>query len=286
MAWARGIFAQAGCPDVAAALGPSDAPKGPRLALYAIRVGVPGRSNDAQGTALVGPPELPRDMPAGMPPAWVEYTRVLQLGLDLAFGGQRAPAGARARLPPMVEEMPAPLAAWYRERAAETDQWTWTGEGSLVGRPPSLTWRASGTLKVHYIAALEGAGVETVPLLAALSGALSLQSSFVVESVPLPVDPLLVSFTEALAKFVDAALAAELRAAVIGLGGRSRTVVSVMPHNDLSLHEAIGIFERQGRLFSPHIQLAMFVPVGATALFAPASAPTYAARARRQGDPE
>lgn len=285
--WAQGIFAQAGCPDVGVALAPTDPPVGPRLGIYPIRVGVPGRSVDAQGTALVGPPELARDMPAGMPPTWLEYARVLQAALDFGLGGsQRPPPGARPRTPPIVEEMPAQLADWYRRQAEESDQWTWSGDGTLVGRPPSLTWRATSTLKVQYVAALEGGGAEIVPLLAALSTAVALQSSFSVDCAPLPVDPLLVTFSEALARSVDSKLGAELRAAVVGLGEKSRTLVSVMPNTDLSLIEAIRYFERQGRLFSPHVQLAMFVPVGATALFAPAASPAFAMRPRRQGDAE
>jgi hypothetical protein len=149
--------------------------------------------------------------------------------------------------------------------------------GRRGARAPTITWRPGAPLKIQYLATLEGAGAETVPLLSVMSSSFYLQSSFTVETPSLPVDPLLVSFAEALAQASPEPVAAELRATVTALQAPVRALVSVMPNAELTFLEASRWFDGHGRPYSPHLQFAVFVPVGSTALFSPTAAPSYSA---------
>ncbi len=275
--WLAAILADAGAGTVSVALSPTDIPTTPRLALHPIRVGVPGRSVDVQGVSLLAPSDSVREAPQGVSPVWIEYARCLRACMEPVFfaGAGRPPPGARPRMPTALADVPAPMARWYEARASESEDWIFAIDGKRVVRSPALTYRPGGMLKAQYFVTLDAFGDDAVPLLAALSSSFAFQSSFSVDAPPLPVDPLIGSFSEALAASVPQELGGELTLAVGALRQPTRTVVAVMPHSEFTFSEALRFFDRQGLPYAPHVQIAVFVPVGATAMFSPTAAPQY-----------
>lgn len=279
-AWSRRIAGEAGVPLAAA-------PGGARIGVYPLRAGVLGRSGDAQGLPLMVPPELTRDPPAGVGADWLMLAKALQAALDVYFPRADARPGppSRPRPAPPLDQLPKPLAAWYRARAGGAEEWTWTLDRVEMARVPALTWRAPVNVRLGWLLAFEGLGDDALPLAAAVAAALAFDNSFEVRVPPIAYDAELPAFLEALAQCSTAELAEPLRACAGRLDACPPTILSVGPGSDLSVSQINQLAVAGGRAEVPHLHVTIGLSAGAVARFVPSAVPAYAGSHRRPGEP-
>lgn len=293
MRWARRLLQEAGM-DTVQVYGqfPPGGTVASHLVLFPYRVGPdPKMVESAPGVSLLTARTASNDRVGLIPRPWVELGEALAQGLDAHFR-PTPQVGAGRRLSedavpyPRVSSLPEPLRAWYL-RIAETEgadsRWVVRASGDLYAIPPALTWRPGIVVTARYIAVVgepgrgtsEGTSASAPIGLAALSvltAGLHLENTMAVRLAPLPCDPELHRFTEALAASSGDGLPPRLSAALEATQREGDLPVSIFPMHDLTNHEFALLMQALQKPLQAALNLQLRLQLAAQVLFAPSLA--------------
>lgn len=293
MRWARRLLQEADM-DTVQVYGqfPPSGTVASHLVLFPYRVGPdPKMVESAPGVSLLTSRAPAVDRVGLIPRPWLDLGEALAHGLDAHFrptpqvgGGRRSPGDA---LPyPRVAALPEPLRAWY-ERISEAQgadsRWVVRASDELYAIPPALTWRPGIVVTARYIAVVgepgrgtsEGTSASAPIGLAALSvltAGLHLENTMQVRLAPLPCEPELVQFTEALAASTGDGTPARLTTALEATQREGDLPVSIFPMHDLTNHEFALLMQALQKPLQAALNLQLRLQLAAQVLFAPSLA--------------
>lgn len=258
--WTGGLLKQAGLEavDVWGRFPPEGTVRS-HLVLFPYRVGPePKMLENAPGSSIVT-----RDPTSAkqilIPKPWLDLGRLLVVGMEKFFpeaGLIDSPRRPNTSPYPRVDALPDALRDWYASRVGEEQAWVVEDLGENYARPPAVQWRPGITVMAHYLAVAGDAGrgvqdrtSEAPPLslsaLSVLTVGIQLERLIRVELPPMPFDPRLISYGEALAQGLrglsedeDAQAAAdELTTVLKTLQSPALYRFDITPVHDLSMQE-------------------------------------------------
>ncbi|MFH1467670.1 MAG: hypothetical protein ABIO70_25010 [Pseudomonadota bacterium] len=220
-----------------------------------------------------------------IPAVWREFAQALQPLLERWFSALISGPHPRAPVPPRLDDLPAPLAAWYRAQAEAKDGGVWLGEvdGEVVARPPALGWTPGVVITVRYLAVASDPGRGTseqtsvhaplsLPALTVLAAGLHAnpQLRAPVKAPPLP---------GALRAFIDAAIASlqgqeqeRFEALCTPLWSDERMPFELSPIHDLSNQEFALLMQALQRPLQAALNFQTKLVLGARVEFEPSVA--------------
>lgn len=230
------------------------------LVLFPYRVGPePKNLENARGASIMTREQFASDRVQKIPTPWRDLGRNLLDAVTILYPDATAidtPARPSVLPFPRVDELPAPLRAWYRAQDPEDEEpFVLVDEGEWFARPPSLRWKPGISVWAHYIAVAgdPGRGVsdrtsEAPPLslaaLSVLSVGIQLVRNLKVELPPMPFEKKLRGYVEAVRDAlaeIDTVEAGQLKDQMNDtLAALQRTATydfSVIPVHDLTMHE-------------------------------------------------
>ncbi len=224
----------------------------------------------------------PADWKYSVPEAWLRLGGHIGETITELFSVKEA--NPRPRPGKLMSELPAPLAAWYATRPvdAKGQEWTLESPGGLLARAPSLGWRRQLPLEARYLVfasnhLLPVAPGETtsvmfgLPALGAIFVGLQQERTLSVMLPPHELDPMLVSFVEALAQCVSPERAAELRQGVAWASSEQRHRMSLVPQQEVTAEGLSHIVRAHNRPPTMVNLFAVHFLAGGGAVFAPSS---------------
>lgn len=230
------------------------------LVLFPYRVGPePKNLENARGASIMTTEAFPSDKIGKVPVPWRNLGRHLLDAVNLLYpeaGYLDTPARPMVMPYPKVDDLAPALKAWYLAQPVDgEDPFVLRDETGLYGRPPSLRWKPGISVWSHYIAVAgdPGRGVsdrtsDAPPLslaaLSVLTVGIQLVRNLFVELPPMPFDPQLRTYLEAVRDALkshpnpDAGpLHEHMVDALAALDRTARYDFAVLPVHDLTMHE-------------------------------------------------
>lgn len=299
MSWSRRLLRDAGLESVEVyGQFPPQGTVGHHLVLFPYRVHPePKVAENAPGLSLFGSADRNPDRGVFTPPPWLELGRAITSALEHLFPDSAPSIGGRGRQPlplPQLGQMPAPLAAWYADRADDAPEagWLLEHEGQVYGRPPSLWWHPPITITSRYIAVAHEPGRGTaertlasapmsLPVLSVLATGLHLERVVRVELPPLPFPPEVADLAVAVAESATLSaqrgnrrldgVAGRILAALEGVQQFATYPIPVLPVHDLNNHEFALLMQALQRPLQPALNLSIQLPLGAQVTLNPSA---------------
>lgn len=187
-----------------------------------------------------------------VPPLWIE------LGALVAESLQQWPRGKSPLWP--IDEMPAPLSAWYAGQPA----WRVEQEQRSFGRPPALAWRRPLLVQTNYLAL---ASADPLPALGVLTLGLQKDPVLRVQIPPFELPPGLATWLTAIAQARGGAAEVRLMELLDQLQGRSELRVTLQPVTEVAIRDVAEVMRALGRPLQPMVHLMVRVPLGGGPIF-------------------
>jgi hypothetical protein len=306
IAWTSGLMRDSGLEsvDVYGRFPPEGTVRS-HLVLFPYRVGPePKNLENSRGASIMTRDPFPSDRTHRVPEPWRELGRHLVDAMELLFpeaGQLDTPSRPNVMPFPLVDDLPGPLAEWYRSQSPEDpDPFVVEDEGEAYARPPSLSWRPGVSLWAHYIAVAGDAGrgvsdrtSDAPPLslaaLAVLTVGIQTSRVLTVELPPMPFDPMLndylVAMKESLENHPRPEAAATYHAISEALATLHRTAkydFGVVPVHDLNMHEFALLTQALQRPLQAVLNFRLMFQLGDMPQFGPGSVVSFR-YARRKG---
>lgn len=232
-----------------------------------------------------------------VPDAWRELGLLMVQVLDRWFPNQRPQVGAKPRgyVHPTLEQLPDPIAEWYRGQEPEgIEQIPWLVErdGQQFAPPPSLSWSPGLVMEIRYVAVASdpGRGTSqytsekaplTVPALSVLATGIHMEKEFRLVQETQLIPPQLDSFVEAVSASLEGEEVERIQRLLRTLREPEEISVPVSPVHDLNNQEFALLMQALQRPLQAALHLQVEVVLGAHPVFVPAAFTRTVARPTR-----
>ena len=187
--------------------------------------------------------------------------------LDLNPKMTKGPFRGRPHPAPSVDKLPQPLADWYTQQGDTGTATSWLTElkGKKFARLPSMFWKSGISLRLQYLVVVgegaRGTAERKAPIavraLSVFTAGASLQRALNVRIPPIPFDPVIPSYLEAVAACLPEEEQAVMQKAIKQLTRKISTQITLLPGSNLSNSDFTGLMQALQRPLQPTLNFAV-----------------------------
>lgn len=286
VSWARAHLREAGLEDVEVyGRFPSEGTTRSHVVCFPYRLGPsPKLIDTTKGVSLLRFKRAHDDKEMFVPDVWAQLGNALAECIDQVYpqpDPKQRQRGQRTR-PVGLDELPKPLAGWYRERAKDDLEDPWISEvrGQTIIRVPALWWQPAFHLTTYYIVLANDGGRGTssrttvgpplaLPSLSVIAAAVHVRKVLHIEVPALPHSAELDSLMDAMGASVGGEMKERLDDLKARLSATDNVDVGVVPVHDLSNHEFATLMTALNRPLQPSLNLMLRLPLAAQPILSP-----------------
>lgn len=266
---------------------PADGTTATYVVLFPYRLGpAPKIVETSNGINLLGPKQPIPDKGSFVPRDWAELGRCLSEAMRLSFPIINAKRGyPRPHPAPTIDLLPKPLQKWYSKQDPDAEMnWVARRGDGLLARLPSMWWKPSFSMTIHYMAVANDGGRGTsqrtsmdapiaLPALSVIASGLHLQRNIKVTLPPLPVAPEIWGMSKAFGESVGGELGDKILGLIDTLQSDDHMTVQVVPVHDLTNMDFANLMQALQRPLQPALNLAVRLPLGGFVEISPSVSP-------------
>lgn len=217
-----------------------------------------------------------------LPPSYMLIAKAITRMISEKFPKlQSGPYRGRPHPAPPVDKLPSPMREWYQEQmdSGAESSWITRFNEHAFARLPSLAWVNGITLRIQYLVVVgegaRGTAERAAPIsiqgLSVLTAGAQMKRQLVIRAPPLPYNPLLSSYTAAIAGCLDDEdeMKQEILEMLPTLDKKVNLPVNLMPGAKLTNADFTGLMQALQRPLQPTLHLALQMQLGGGPIFAP-----------------
>lgn len=287
--WARGLLDRADhkAVEVHGSFPPEDHPQ-PYAVLFPYRMTLwPKLVESVDAVPFLGQIRNPGSPVAGVPQPWADLAARMGAILHRVI----PPAPTKGGRPPrpaswnLLDDLPPPLARWYRAQPDAPDengvQWRGERDGAAGGVLPTLAWRPPVKVRINYLVqVVAGAGhpapaAFAIGALSALTLGTHLERTIPVHLPEAPAVPGLETLVDAIAACGTEEEQEALRDNARDVFVARDQLVPLLPTESPSADDFAEIMRSLRRPLHPTLLLQVLIPLGGGPILAPTASPQF-----------
>jgi len=268
-AWARNLLRDAGI-ETTEVYGqfPPEGSIASHIVLFPYRIGT-GDSQLAQPireTSLLGARSASAQ--GSVPNLWFQIGQLITQCIDNQYPKMtKGPFRGRPHPAPAIDKLPKPLADWYLAQGDTGTGSSWMTEfkDKKFARLPSMFWKSGIALRLQYLVVVgegaRGTAERKAPIavraLSVFTAGAQIHRALNVRIPPIPFDPVIPSYLEAVAACLPEEDQATMKKAIKQLNRKISTQVTLLPGSNLSNSDFTGLMQALQRPLQPTLNFAV-----------------------------